>query len=549
MRRFGKSISMPIKVKTIPVIMQYLFLTLLFISCLEKSNITKENPEKASCYYISTSGSDSNAGTKLSPWKTIGKINKTNFHPGDSILLEGGSHFAGTLIFDSLDSGMEGKIVTIGSYGEGRAFIDCGNSEGIIVRNCSYFIIRDLVVTGSGRKSGNLTDGVSVLNSGNFTIDSLELSGFQHSGLLVHKCSDVRIINVYSHNNGFAGIHVTGTTMNDQAKYDNSNVYIGYCIAENNPGDPTVTGNHSGNGILASSVRGGKIEYSEAFNNGWDMPWTGNGPVGIWIWDCTNFTIQYCISYDNKTRAGAGDGGGFDLDGGVSNSIIQYCLSYNNQGAGYGLFEFGAAKPWENNTIRYNISINDAIYNTGSIAVWRNETGGTMRNCEIYNNTFYNNSSRGYTIAFLNNWPGFKFRNNIFVYKNSFLIPEQKLVSELFQSNSYYSLSGDQTIAGFRNLQEWARATGNEILNNRILGLYADPGFNNPSGCSLTDPMMLNPGNLSAYYPGTGSQLIDMGLDLNKLFNLELVTKDIAGTSLPQGEGYDIGALENVKKK
>jgi hypothetical protein len=549
MRKEIKDNSGRARKKTICGIIPYLLFMFLLSSCLEKSANKNVYQGSGSCYYISPSGNDQNPGTKLNPWKTIGKINKTNLYPGDTLLFEGGANFAGTLIFDSLDSGMEGKIVTIGSYGNGRAYIDGGNSEGIIVRNCSYFIISDLIVIGSGRKDGNLTDGVSIINSGNFTIDSLELFGFQHSGLLVYSCSDVRITNVYAHDNGFAGIHITGKTINDPAKYDNANVYIGFCIAANNPGDPTVTGNHSGNGILASSVKGGTIEYSKAFNNGWDMPWTGNGPVGIWIWDCTDFKIQYCISYDNKTRAGAGDGGGFDLDGGVSNSIIQYCLSYNNQGAGYGLFEFGAAKPWENNTIRYNISINDAIYNTGSIAVWRNETGGTMRNCEIYNNTFYNNTSRGYAIAFLNNWPGFKFRNNIFVYKNSFLIPEQKLASELFQSNSYFSLSGDQTIAGFRNLQEWARATGNEILNNRILGLYTDPEFNNPAGCSLTDPMMLDPGNLSTLYPGTGSQLIDMGLDLNKLFNLEQVTKDIAGTSLPQGAGYDIGALENVKKK
>ena len=178
------------------------------------------------------------------------------------------------------------------------------------------------------------------------------------------------------------------------SKYDNENIYIGHCIAENNPGDPAVKDNHSGNGILASSVKRGTIEYCEAFNNGWDMPWTGNGPVGIWIWDCRDIIIQYCIAHDNKTRPGAGDGGGFDLDGGVSNSVIQYCLSYNNQGAGYGLFEFGAAKPWENNIIRYNISQNDAIFNTGSVAIWRGEAG-VMRNCEIYNNTFYNNTSTG----------------------------------------------------------------------------------------------------------------------------------------------------------
>ncbi len=537
------------KMKYIYLTLQYLVIVFLIVGCRENPGIKPENPGKGSCYFVSPSGNDSNPGSRSKPWKTSGKINKTAFGPGDTILFEGGAVFAGTLIFDSLDSGVDGKVVTIGSYGTGRAIIDGAGSEGIIVRNCKFFSIRDLVVKGSGRKDGNVADGVFISYSANFNIDSLELFGFQHSGLRVHICSDVRITKVYAHDNGFAGIHVTGINSNDPFKYDNSNIYIGFCVAENNPGDPTVTNNHSGNGILASSVSGGTIEYSKAFNNGWDMPWTGNGPVGIWIWDCTNFIIQHCISYDNKTRTGAGDGGGFDFDGGVSNSIIQYCLSFNNQGAGYGLFEFGATKPWENNIVRYNISLNDGIINGGSLAVWRNETGGTMRNCEIYNNTFYNNTGRGYVIAFLNNWPGFKFRNNIFIYKNSFIPPDQKLVSELFQSNCYYSLSGDKTIAGYGNLLEWAQSTGNEKLNNSIIGLYADPGLINPEIYLLNDPLKLNPGNLSPYYLKPGSPLIDRGLDLKKLFNLDPGTKDLAGTSLPRGAGYDIGALEYINEK
>jgi hypothetical protein len=279
------------------------------------------------------------------------------------------------------------------------------------------------------------------------------------------------------------------------------------------------------------------------------MPWTGNGPVGIWIWDCSDFIIQYCIAHDNKTKPGAADGGGFDLDGGVSKSVIQYCLSYNNQGAGFGLFEFGAAKPWENNTVRYNISQNDAIINTGSLAIWRNETGGIMRNCEIYNNTFYNTTTRGFTLSFYNNWSGFHFRNNVFIYKGSLFIPGQKLGTELFQANCYWSLNGDQTIAGFKNLQEWAQATGNEKLGNSLVGIFADPGLQSPGTCSLTDPRKLNGENLAAYCIKAGSPLIDSGIDLKKLFNMEPGTKDIAGTSLPQGKGYDIGAIEYIRKK
>ena len=79
------------------------------------------------------------------------------------------------------------------------------------------------------------------------------------------------------------------------------------------------------------------------------MPRIGNGPVGIWADEASNVTIQYCISHPINTAKGAKDGGGFDFDGGITNSIIQYCLSYENQGAGYGLFQYAGASPWHNN--------------------------------------------------------------------------------------------------------------------------------------------------------------------------------------------------------
>lgn len=526
-----------------------LIIIFLITGCHGNDGVNTKNKGKGERYYVSDSGDDHNPGSITKPWKTLDKINQTDLKPGDNILLKGGAVFKGTLRLDSCDSGEEEKKVIIGSYGSGRAIIDGAHAEGIVVKNCSHFIIRDLNVKGSDRKGGNVTDGVYIKDSKYFDLDSLELFGFQHSGLHVHVCNEIKITNVYAHDNGFAGIHVTGTTMNDPVNYDNENIYIGYCIAGNNPGDPTVTKGHSGNGILVSSAKGGIIEYCEAFNNGWDMPWTGNGPVGIWIWDCTNFVIQYCIAHDNKTNPVAADGGGFDFDGGVSNSILQYCLSHNNQGAGIGLFEFGAAKPWENNIVRYNISQDDGIINGGSLAIWRNDTLGTMRNCEIYNNTFYNTTGRGNSLWIYNNWPGFHFRNNVFVYKSSFLFPGQKLSTELFQGNCYWNLTGNQTIAGYRNLEEWVQATGNETLGDRLVGIFADPGFLNPGTCSLTDPGKLDVGNLAGYCLKEGSPLIDHGLDLKKLFNLETGTKDIIGTTLPQGKGFDIGAMEHVNNK
>jgi hypothetical protein len=494
-------------------------------------------------YYISKDGDDENSGTSPGkPWETINKLNEINLSPGTRVLFEGGKVYKGTIRLTNEDKGTYNKRISISSYGKGRAIIDGKESSGLIAEDCDYLTISDLIVKGSGRKTGNITDGILFSECDSIEVNNVEIFGFQHSGLHVHKSRNAVIKHVYAHHNGFAGIHVTGRTIRDENNYDNETLYIGHCIAENNPGDPTVTDNHSGNGILASSVKGGIIEYCEAFNNGWDMPWTGNGPVGIWIWDCTDFIIQYCISHDNKTAPGAADGGGFDFDGGVSGSILQYNLSYNNEGPGIGLFEFGAAKAWENNIVRYNISQNDGTNGAGSLAIWKGETGN-MRNCEVYHNTFYNCNPNGPSLWLYNHWPGFNFRNNIFVYNGSFVFNGHYIEDEVFQGNIYWNLAEGPGIEDFQTVEEWALSTGKEILNGKVVGKFQDPLLYFPGRTSLTDPKKLDASHLPEYAPVSGSPVIDNALDLS-LFNLEKLQYDITGNKIPVGNKYDIGAIE-----
>ena len=50
-------------------------------------------PALATTYYVdSTQGDDANPGTNATtPWKSLSKINRTDFKPGDHILLHNGS--------------------------------------------------------------------------------------------------------------------------------------------------------------------------------------------------------------------------------------------------------------------------------------------------------------------------------------------------------------------------------------------------------------------------------------------------------------------------
>jgi len=413
-----------------------LLATLIPAACTESPDIA------GTVYYVCKVGNDALSGdSEASAWRSIERVNRADLGPGDVILFRGGEEFAGTLRFTKQDSGAPLGRVRCSSYGEGTATINGGEEEGLIADSCHFLTIDRLRFTGSGRLTGNSSDGVLINRCDSVLLDRLEVEGFQHSGIHLHHCDDARIMHINAHENGFAGIHVTGDSWVDPEQYGNHRLYIGYCLAWNNPGDPTVTDNHSGNGILASSVEQGTIEFCEAYNNGWDMPWTGNGPVGIWIWDCTGFTIQCCISHHNRTNPAAADGGGFDLDGGVSHSVIRYCISHHNEGAGFGLYEFGAVKPWQENTLRYNLSLNDGAVNAASVGIWKNEAGGSMKNCLLRNNIFYNSLDSGSNLWLYDHYPGFSFRNNIFVFNGSLVAEGQGITNEEFRGNIYWDLA------------------------------------------------------------------------------------------------------------
>lgn len=489
-------------------------------------------------YYISPAGNDSNTGTSpANAWQTIEKANQMAFQPGDRILFEGGQTFAGTIRLNANDSGTAGNEVVVGSWGSGRATINAGTGPGMVAADCEYLQIKNLNFTGDGRTTGNAANGIILSYCSNTTIDSVEISGFQHAGLTARYTGEnIQITNVYAHTNGYAGIYLAGNY-----KTSLSNIYIAHCITGNNPGDPTVTDNHSGSGIFAYNASNILIEYCKASNNGWDMPRTGNGPGGIWVAEVDQAIIQHCISHDNKTSDGGLDGVGFDLDGGTTNSVIQYCLSYNNHGAGFAAFQYNGASNWGNNTIRYCISENDGnISANGSIKLWNGTNDpNTFENLNFHNNVVYN--ANGPALAFLDhNNTGFSFYNNIFVSEKSSVY--NGINEENFQGNCWYSMNNSFFLDSELDFVQWAQANNQEMLNGEVVGMYADPMFLNPGNTSLSEPTELT--GFENYTTLSGSPVINAGLDLNALFNINPGTRDFAGYPLTNVMQFDMGAFE-----
>lgn len=483
---------------------------------------------QAKDHHVSPTGDDSNPGTRAQPWRTIAKVNGTDFGPGDSILFEGGKAFSGTIVLDEKDAATAQNKITVTSYGTGPATIDGGDRGAFVASQCGHVIVKGINFVGSGRRTGNSATGVSAIDCDDVEFTHIEISGFQKSGLSAEGSRDVRIAHVHAHDNGAAGIHVGGSR-----RRWSQNVHISHCVAENNPGDPTNLTGHSGNGIVVGQLKNAVIEYCEAFDNGWDMPRRGNGPVGIWAWSADEVVIQFCISHDNKSPGH--DGGGFDLDGGVTNSILQYNLSYGNEGPGYFLCQYPTAPAFRDNVVRYNISQDDGTKNNrrSGIDIYAGDVG--MSDCQIYNNTVYNRT--GAAIAFGGlDVGGIVIRNNVFIFAGELMAGDSK--RGRFENNVYWRVDDrDILFDGHRTLEEWADATGQEKIDDEIVGKVIDPKLVNAGLARLVDPTKL--AELAEYRLRPDSPCIGAGIIIE-----DNGGRDLWGDEVPRDRKPSIGACQ-----
>ena len=523
-------------------------------------------------YYVDASATGNDSANGLSPstpWKTIAKVNSSTFQPGDTILFAGGQTFTGGLAFTATSwnrTAAATNPITIGSYGTGRATISSGTTYGFISENLGGFHLRDLIFTGAS----GAVHGVMIWNSetGNGKIQyvrvtNLLIQSYDGHGFLLYGgfatgtagFNDVIVDGVVATGNtgrgsnvGTAGIAALGRYgFNlDTANPTHTNVTFRNCVSHGNTGR-TGAANWTGSGIIAAGVRTCLIEYCVAYNNGVNSN-SPAGPCGIMAFDSDLVTIQYCEAYDNKTGNNV-DGGGFDLDGGMSNSVIQYCYAHSNAGAGLMLYAYTDANvsstSWTTNTIRYCISQNDAVGRTGwaSGGLLIAKFDATMTNARVYNNTVYSNST-GAAVCYvgLGGTTGTMsgtVANNIFYSSNNARLVDAESYNPTgvtFQKNDYYGPGG------VRFRWNGVSTTSRTAWGRDATGLDVNPQlFSAGSGGTLNGYVIGQP---AAYQLQIGSPMIGAGLNMSTTFSIDPGTKDFYGTTIPVGGTFEIGAYE-----
>ncbi|MBC6990097.1 T9SS type A sorting domain-containing protein [Hymenobacter sp. BT491] len=515
---------------------------------------------QATTYYVSANGNDKGAGTSVATaWQTIERVNTASLHAGDRVLFEGNRTFTGSIYLGSKIQGTKAQPIVISSYGKSRATIASGKSSGFYAYNVGGIELRSLNFEGSGRLS-NTESGVSFyLDSvdthfNHLVLDSLDVKGYRSSGISIGSWKgasgydNVRVTNCTTHENGEAGF-----CSYSEALKAHRNWYFGTCKFYDNAGRAEVTYTHTGSGLVVAGLDGGIIEHCEAYNNGWLNANPGGGPVGIWAYCCNNLVIQECESHHN--RSGTIDGGGFDLDGGCTNSIMQYNYSHDNDGGGYLLCQYDGAPEFSDVTVRYNISENDARkQGQGAIMLWSTGASGGIRRASIHNNTVFitpsADGSKPKAVAIISGGiSDVAVTNNILQTTDGLsVVSSQTTQGVRFQGNCYWGTDQALTLqwggSTFNSLTEWRTASGQEYVGGHAVGFNIDPKFTAPgSGGTLNR----SPNSaLAAYVLQPTSALIGAALDLNALFSYSPGPRDFYGTPTPQvGLTGNVGAYES----
>jgi hypothetical protein len=533
------------------------FFAALAIACFATSS-----PESvgAAQYYFSADGHDqSGAGTELQPWRTISKFNSLDLEPGDRVFFRAGDIFNGSMLLDSNDTGTDrsGQLIApiiVSSYGSGpldRASIRSHpTEEALFAHNTSGIELRNLEFFNGGTQASNDASGIQFLLDENvgsgiarlshIRIHNVASQGFRRSGLSLYAAGsagyqDVEVTNSQFHDNQFAGIDISAA---DWTELIHRDVRIDAVTAHNNPGYAGCQP-HCGHGIVVGQVDGAVIQNSVAHSNGVEA---GKGNVGIWTWQSNDVTIERNNAYDNRSPLG-GDGGGFDIDGGVTNSTVQYNVARNNSGAGFLLAQFSFAEPMQQNVFRYNLSVNDGAEQYGAFTIWGQDSTSIAESALFHNNTAVVDrevapNSRG-TVWFVNsNHDEIDLINNLFVALNGAALVDgiTTIDQAQFANNAYWTDDAPIVFDGteFASIAEWAAATQQELIDGELAGIEADPRFAGEGD----------------YRPVPPSALIDAGLALDStawpvLFS-GLGHNDVYGTSIPQGPQADIGAAEFV---
>lgn len=278
--------------------------------------------------FVSTLGSDTNAGTFDAPFLTIKKA-LTVIQPGDTVFVRGGHYIMDTVALSVSLSGSSSSHYYLMAYpyDSERPLLDYslmpfGSSKRGILLTGNYWYIKGLDIYRAG------DNGMFISGSHN-TIEYCSFRENQDSGLqLGGGASDNRVINCDSYYN-YDAPNSGGNADGFSPKLDvgTGNYFYG-CRAWQNSDDGWD---------CYGAVAAVTLENCWTFNNGYikdgsDPGGNGNGFKVGGNYTENDATLYQCLSFGNKSK-------GFDQNHDRGSITLINCTGYNNVGNNYAISE------------------------------------------------------------------------------------------------------------------------------------------------------------------------------------------------------------------
>ncbi len=482
--------------------------------------------QKNASFYVSTNGSDANAGTQTAPWRTIQHAADVA-RAGNTINVRGGAYDE-LLTIKSSGNATDGYI-SFRSYPGETAVLDAahftptGRSAIVTIHNQSYVRIEGFEIRNFRTAEHHLAPlGISVMGSGS------------HIELLKNNVHDIE--------NNFQGRDRPGSGGN------------GFGIA--------VYGTDAKTPISDLVIDGNEVHHLK----------TGSSESLVVNGNVTNFRITHNVVHDNNNigidvigfeRTAPDPAVDQARDGVVSENLVYNITSRGNPAYGQdqssdGIYVDGGAKiliernvihdvdfgielasEHRNRATSYVIARNNLIYhcNTAGVSIggYAPERGHT-EHCVVVNNTLYDNDTAGTGSG------EFQMQWNMSddVFENNIVYAGERCLMSLNRSdvdknhppvtidhNLYYCAAGSKASSwkaaseSFTGFEKYVQSTGNDSHSR-----FLDPGFVNAPDRDF---------HLQAASPATAEGVIE---------NLPVGEHDLDGSPRIKSGKIDLGCYE-----
>jgi parallel beta-helix repeat protein len=567
-RRYGFSVTRVFVARVMLGLVLICLASASSILALERPTKTQTAGSGTTYYVNAAGGKDSNDG--LSPtkaWKTIDRINKSAFLPGDSILFKRGQTWREQLIVPS--SGMSGLPIRFGAYGTGlKPRINGSDILTSWSRRMGTTYVKSSVTTEPKIVVYNgtrLTKGAGIaLVRKAYYYDRGGAALYVNVGEnpATHKLEaavrDYCIRNSHHDYINFADLDIRNTNIAGFYIQDSDHLDLDACDITQVACRGTLVTNAMGSSETSQYLSFRNMKVSHSGGTGISVDGDADTTGHVLIQNCVVHDCGWNADPEDAVRWTAGikawGGANYGTAGESDNIIIEKCEVYNQadthgdySGAGIWVDQWGAGAVvrWNriHNNATYGILLenmnssalvhNNLVYsNTWGIAVYRN-----IKNQKIFNNSLYDNSDIGLWCKGGES-PGVDFMNNN-EFKNNIVIGSSRALSAI--------RGGDNSGHGYGNVYEY-NCLGPEATNfvEWGNGIYKstyktwETSYGSTTHSVEADPLFVSTSNPLNFRLRKISPCLSKGFLVNVFIDLD-------GNPIPTrpGKNPDLGAYES----